>query len=189
MTDIIHYTVRNTSLGLVAMAATATGVCFLEFGDDAPDLFARLKSEFPEASISPIAAIDSTIDNTIDKTSDKTSGHPELESWIDALAQHLDAGADLPDLPVDIRGTEFEMLVWNSLRTIPEGEVIGYRKLAENVGRPNSVRAVASACGRNRIGVLIPCHRVLRGDGQLGGYRWGLSRKRALLKSEQSRAT
>lgn len=185
MTDIIHYTVRDTSLGLVAMAATAKGICFLEFGDDAPGLFARLKSEFPEASISPATAIDNAIGSAIDKNSD----HPQLEIWMGAFARHLDAGADLPDLPVDIRGTEFEILVWNSLRTIPEGEVIGYRKLAENIGRPNSVRAVASACGRNRIGVLIPCHRVLRGDGQLGGYRWGLSRKRALLRSEQSRAT
>jgi AraC family transcriptional regulator of adaptative response/methylated-DNA-[protein]-cysteine methyltransferase len=175
MTDTIHYAVRSTSLGLVAMAATARGICFLEFGDDAPGLFARLKTEFPEAFISPDTAID------------KASDHPELETWLDALAQHLDSGADLPDLPLDIRGTDFEMLVWNSLRTIPEGDAIAYRKLAENIGRPNSVRAVASACGRNRIGVLIPCHRVLRGNGQLGGYRWGLSRKQALLDSEQKR--
>lgn len=177
MTDLIHYSVKSTSLGLIAMAATAKGVCFLEFGDDAPGLFARLKAEFPEASISPVAGFD------------KASDHPELESWIAALAQHLDTGADLPDLPVDIRGTEFEILVWNALRAIPEGQVIGYRQLAENIGRPSAVRAVASACGRNRIGVLIPCHRVLRGDGQLGGYRWGLSRKQALLKAEQNRAT
>lgn len=181
MTDIIHYTVKTTSLGLVAMAATAKGICFLEFGDDAPGLFARLKSEFPEASINPVAGLD----NAIDKNSD----HPEIETWINALAQHLDTGTDLPDLPVDIRGTDFEVLVWNSLRTIPEGKVIGYRELAENIGRPSAVRAVASACGRNRIGVLIPCHRVLRGDGQLGGYRWGLSRKQALLKAEQNRST
>ena len=175
MTDIIHYVVRDTSLGLVAMAATEQGICFVEFGDDAPGLFARLKAEFPEASVSPATAFG------------KASDHPELETWIDTLAQHLDAGADLPDLPVDLRGTEFEVLVWNSLRAIPEGEAIGYRKLAETIGRPNSVRAVASACGRNRIGVLIPCHRVLRSDGQLGGYRWGLSRKQALLDSEQKR--
>lgn len=181
MTDIIHYTVRNTSLGLVAMAATTKGICFLEFGDDAPGLFDSLKSEFPDASIYPLAGTDST--------PDKPRNHPELQTWMGVLAQHLDTGSDLPDLPVDIRGTEFEVLVWNALRTIPEGEVIGYRTLAENIGRPSSVRAVASACGRNRIGVLIPCHRVLRGDGQLGGYRWGLSRKRALLESEQNRAT
>jgi AraC family transcriptional regulator of adaptative response/methylated-DNA-[protein]-cysteine methyltransferase len=175
MTDIIHYTVRNTSLGLVAMAATARGICCVEFGDNEPGLLAGLKSEFPQATISPSADMNNTID------------HPELETWIDALARHLDTGAGLPDLPVDIRGSEFEVLVWNSLRTIPEGVVIGYRTLAENIGRPGAVRAVASACGRNRIGVLIPCHRVLRGDGQLGGYRWGLSRKRALLDAESRR--
>lgn len=180
MTDSLYYTVKTTSLGLVAMAATAKGVCFLEFGDDAPGLFARMKSEFPDASINPVAGIGSS--------SGKNSEHPDLETWTNAFAQHLDTGAELPELPVDIRGTEFEVLVWNALRAIPMGEVIGYRTLAENIGRPSAVRAVASACGRNRIGVLIPCHRVLRGDGQLGGFRWGLSRKRALLDAEQKRA-
>lgn len=167
MTDIIHYGFRTTSLGLIAMAATTKGICLVEFGDDEPGLLNRLHLEFPQAALKP-------------------ADSPRLDTWINALAQHLDTGADLPDLPLDIRGSEFEVRVWDSLRTIPEGEVLGYSQLAGKISRPRAVRAVASACGRNRIAVLIPCHRVLRGDGQLGGYRWGLARKQALLQAEQA---
>lgn len=175
MTDRIDYSIRNTSLGPVAMAASANGVCFVEFGENEPGLLDGLKSEFPQAVIRPLVPIANATD------------HPHLETWIEALVRHLDTGADLPDIPVDIRGSEFEVLVWNSLRAIPEGQVVAYRELAATMGRPDAVRAVASACGRNRIAVLIPCHRVLRSDGRLGGYRWGLSRKQALLDSEHRR--
>lgn len=175
MTDRIHYTVRNTSLGPVAMAASANGVCFVEFGENEPGLLDGLKSGFPRAVVRPVVSIANT------------TYHPHLETWMEALVRHLDTGVDLPAIPVDIRGSEFEVLVWNSLRAIPEGQVVAYRELAATMGRPDAVRAVASACGRNRIAVLIPCHRVVRSDGQLGGYRWGLSRKRALLDSEHKR--
>ena len=92
-------------------------------------------------------------------------------------------------MPLDIRGTAFQMKVWQFLLSVREGETLGYSELAENIDQPRAVRAVASACARNRIGVLIPCHRVLRGDGGLGGYRWGLERKRALLDAERDRGS
>ncbi|HSH12719.1 MAG TPA: methylated-DNA--[protein]-cysteine S-methyltransferase [Desulfurivibrionaceae bacterium] len=171
MTDTIHYAFKDTALGLVAMGATPDGISLVEFGDDQPALLAKLRSEFPEAALKPAT----------------DTGYPLLGTWLDALAQFLDSGAELPELPLDIRGSDFECRVWQSLRTIPQGDVWGYRQLAESIGQPSAVRAVASACGRNRIGVLIPCHRVLRGDGQLGGYRWGLSRKQALLRAETAR--
>jgi AraC family transcriptional regulator of adaptative response/methylated-DNA-[protein]-cysteine methyltransferase len=171
MTEIIHYTFRDTSLGLVAMAATAKGICFVEFGDDRSGLLAKLASAFPSAAFQ-VASV---------------TAMPELETWISALAGHLNTGADLRDLPVDIRGTDFEIMVWSALRAIPEGDILTYSQLAGRVGRPSAVRAVASACGRNRISVLIPCHRVLRGNGELGGYRWGLDRKQALLQTERNR--
>lgn len=171
MTDNLHYSFRNTSLGLVVMAATPKGICLVEVGDDESELLSRLRVEFPKAKVEPATA----------------ANCPQLTSWIETFAQHLNCGADLPDLPLDIRGSEFEVQVWNALKAIPEGEVLGYSQLAENIGRPSAVRAVASACGRNRIAVLIPCHRVLRGNGQLGGYRWGISRKQALLDVERAR--
>ena len=112
---------------------------------------------------------------------------PELDVWVKALDQHISEGAPKPDLPLDIRGTAFQMKVWQFLLSVREGETLGYSELAANIDQPRAVRAVASACARNRIGVLIPCHRVLRGDGGLGGYRWGLERKRALLDAERDR--
>jgi len=90
-------------------------------------------------------------------------------------------------LPLDLRGTAFQMKVWRFLLSVREGDVISYGELAAQIDKPKAVRAVASACAANRVGVLVPCHRVLRGDGNLGGYRWGLGRKRALLDTERSR--
>ena len=104
---------------------------------------------------------------------------------MDALAQHINTGMPRPDLPLDMRGTAFQMKVWQFLLSIREGDVMSYGEVADNIEKPKAVRAVASACAKNRIGVLIPCHRVLRGDGTLGGYRWGLERKRALLDAER----
>jgi AraC family transcriptional regulator of adaptative response/methylated-DNA-[protein]-cysteine methyltransferase len=173
MKQTIHYTFRDTMLGLICMAATANGVCFVAFGEDRPSILSDFKKEFPEAALEPSDA----------------AHRPELNSWMAALARHLDSNAELPDLPLDIRGSDFEKLVWRALQNIPDGQVLGYSQLAERVGRPSAVRAVASACGRNRIAILIPCHRVLRADGQLGGYRWGLSRKSALLEAEKPRVS
>jgi AraC family transcriptional regulator of adaptative response/methylated-DNA-[protein]-cysteine methyltransferase len=169
--ESIAYAYRNTALGHMAMAATDKGVCFAQFGDDQEALFAMLKEEFPKATLSPSPAQDA----------------PELDAWIDALDHHISQGSARPDLPLDIRGTAFQMKVWQFLLSIREGEVLSYGELATKMQQPKAFRAVASACARNRIGVLIPCHRVLRGDGSLGGYRWGLERKLALLDAEKER--
>jgi len=165
----ITYACRNTVLGLMAMAATDKGVCFVQFGEDEASLVDCLQAEFPHAELIPSPARNA----------------PELDAWMLALDQHLRHGAPRPDLPLDLRGTAFQVKVWRFLLSIREGEVFSYSEVAAGIDKPKAARAVASACGRNRIGVLIPCHRVLRGDGGLGGYRWGLDRKRALLNAER----
>jgi AraC family transcriptional regulator, regulatory protein of adaptative response / methylated-DNA-[protein]-cysteine methyltransferase len=163
--ETIGWATRETSLGPVTMAATARGVCFVQFGEDAPDLLAR---EFPGATL--VAAGEDAA--------------PALDDWMAALAAHL-AGAPRPDLPLDLAGTAFQLRVWRFLLRIPAGAPVSYAELAAGIGQPRAVRAAASACAANRIAVLIPCHRVLRGDGGLGGYRWGTERKRALLDREK----
>src|SRR5690606_31238775 len=160
---------RMTALGLMMMAATDRGVCLVEFGDDEASLMAQLRSEFPNADLNASPARNA----------------PELDAWMDALDKHISAGAPRPDLPLDMRGTAFQVKVWQFLLSIREGDVLSYSEVAAKIDKPRAVRALASACGKNRIGVLIPCHRVLRGDGGLGGYRWGLERKRALLEAER----
>ena len=171
--EVIVYAGRTTSLGLMMMAATDRGVCFVEFGDDEASLVGRLRSEFPKAEL----------------TASPARNAPELDAWMEALDQHISAGAPRPDLPLDMRGTAFQVKVWQFLLSIREGDVLSYSEVAAKIDKPRAVRAVASACGKNRIGVLIPCHRVLRGDGGLGGYRWGLERKRALLEAERRSVT
>ncbi len=103
------------------------------------------------------------------------------------MVEHIGQGAPRPELPLDLRGTAFQIKVWRFLLSVPEGEVVSYGEIARTLVPPSAARAVGAACGANRIAVLVPCHRVLRGDGQLGGYRWGLARKRALLAAERRR--
>ncbi len=153
------------------MAATARGVCFAEFGADEAELLERLRAEFPRAELVRSAQ----------------SNSAELDAWIESLEAHIARGAPRPELPLDLRGTAFQIRVWRFLVGIREGTTLSYSGLAAGVGSPNGVRAAASACAANRIAVLVPCHRVLRGDGSLGGYRWGLERKRALLAAESAR--
>lgn len=169
--ETIAYAFRVTALGPLMMAATRRGVCFVEFGDQRQQLLERLQNEFPRAHIiaSPSLQTD------------------ELDAWMDALDAHISESKPRPDLPLDLRGTAFQVKVWRFLLSVSEGEVISYAELARKIDKPKAVRAVASACAANRIGLLIPCHRVLRGDGGLGGYRWGLERKRALLDAERSK--
>jgi AraC family transcriptional regulator of adaptative response/methylated-DNA-[protein]-cysteine methyltransferase len=141
----------------------------VQLGDTQTTLIEQLKSEFPNANIS-----ESIAQNT-----------PELNAWINTLDQHISAHAPRPDIPLDIRSTAFQMQVWQFLLSVRDGNVLNYSELAAAIDKPKAVRAVASACGKNRIGVLIPCHRVLRSGGGMGGYRWGLERKRALLDKEK----
>ncbi len=167
--QIVH-ACRKTVVGWLMMAATGRGVCFAEFGARPEALLEQLRSEFRLAQLEESAAAQS----------------PELDSWISALDLYLDSRGPRPEVPLDLRGTAFQVQVWQCLLAIREGQTVSYSELAARVGRPNAVRAAASACGRNRIAVLIPCHRVLRSDGRLGGYRWGLDRKQYLLEKEGS---
>jgi len=153
------------------MAATDKGVCSVHIGDDEDTLLAQLKAEFPKAELIPSPSQDA----------------PDLDVWIDALNQHINQNAPRPDLPLDIKGTAFQIKIWKFLLTIKEGEQLSYGEVAKKIGIDNAARAVGTACGKNNIAILIPCHRVLRGDGGLGGYRWGLKRKRTLLDKEKNK--
>lgn len=170
--EMIRHACRDTTLGSLMMAATERGVCFVQFGDSRAALQRQLEAEFPAAQLQASAA----------------EGSADLDDWMRALEQHLDRNGPCPDLPLDLRGTAFQLQTWRFLMQIPRGGVISYTELAEGLGRPRAVRAAATACARNRVAVLVPCHRVLRSDGSLGGYRWGLERKRALLDRERAAA-
>jgi AraC family transcriptional regulator, regulatory protein of adaptative response / methylated-DNA-[protein]-cysteine methyltransferase len=111
---------------------------------------------------------------------------PELERWANAIVAHLSGHSPHLDLPLDVRATAFQLRVWNYLRSIPYGDVQSYGEVAAAIGAPGAARAVASACASNVCALAIPCHRVIRGDGDLGGYRWGLGRKRALIDAERA---
>ena len=170
--ETIAYAVRKTSLGPLMMAATGRGVCFVHFGKSASELIGNLKNEYPNAKLK--------------KSLSETS--PELNLWIDALDHHISNNGPRPGLPLDLNGTAFQMRVWQFLMSIKEGDVVSYTEVAKGIGSPKAVRAAASACAANNIAVLIPCHRVLRSDGSLGGYRWGVQRKRVLIDAERARS-
>lgn len=165
----IHYAAATTRLGRIGIGATARGICFLQFAPDRAALEQALRAEFPRAVLKPM---------------EKTQ-RQAFAAWMRALNAYLAGHAKKLDLPLDIRGTAFQTLVWNYLQTIPAGTVQSYGNVAQAIGRPKAVRAVASACARNKVALIIPCHRVICGSGDLGGYRWGLGRKRALLALEQ----
>lgn len=171
--ETVHWAVRETLLGWLLMAATARGVCSVAFGDSAAALEAGLAQEFPQARRLP-ASVDA---------------QPMLDGWIAALEAHLAGTGLAPALPLDLRGTVFQQRVWQFLTTVPRGTVVTYSALAAAIGAPAAVRAAASACAANRIAVLVPCHRALRADGGLGGYRWGVERKRRLLADEGATIT
>ncbi len=170
--ETISYAYRRSALGPLLMAATDKGVCFVQFGDSKAALTEQLANEFPQA--------------VIEKSRAEKSA--QLDAWLAQLDAHLGEGQPRPDLPLDLRGTAFQMQVWRYLLSVPEGSVVSYSEVASGIGKPKAVRAAASACAANRVGVLIPCHRVLRGDGGTGGYRWGVERKRTLLDNERSRS-
>lgn len=163
----IGYTVVDCWLGRLLVAGTERGVSALSLGDSDELLEAALFDEYPEAEIHRDDAA--------------------LTNWVGSLTCHLDGGQPHLDLPLDVRATAFQWRVWEELQSIPYGSTRTYREIARAIGSPSAARAVGHACAINRVSVVIPCHRAVREDGGLGGYRWGLERKRALL--EQERAT
>ena len=160
---------RLKGFGELLIAATERGICFVQFGENRRQLLEILASEFPRATLVP----------------SENGESEDFKHWVTAIEQHLRDGEPRPELPLDLRGTAFQIKVWQFLLSTKAGDVVSYKEVAAGVAKPRAVRAAASACGANRIAVLIPCHRVLRSDGQLGGYRWGLARKRALLDRER----
>ena len=160
----INYAIADCPLGLLLVGATEKGICSVTLGDDAEKLRHDLAAEFPQAEI--------------------TRAEAELQSQVQTLVAHLQGQLPHPDLSLDVRGTAFQQRVWKALRTIPPGRTATYSDIAQRIGAPNATRAVAKACASNLLAVAIPCHRVVRRDGTLSGYRWGVERKRALLASE-----
>jgi AraC family transcriptional regulator of adaptative response/methylated-DNA-[protein]-cysteine methyltransferase len=166
---ITHATI-TTPVGLMLIGATDRGLCFVQFGDSDAELEAALRKEYPAAAIEPM----------------REPHHADFKKWTNALVAHLAGTRPHLDLPLDIRATAFQMRVWNYLQSIPYGEVQSYSEVAAGIGAPKAIRAVARACATNPIAVVIPCHRVIRGTGDLAGYRWGLNRKRALIDRERA---
>lgn len=160
----IRFAVGQCSLGAILVARSDRGVCAILMGDD-PDALARdLQDRFPQATL--------------------VGGDVEFEQWVARVIGFVEAPGLGLDLPLDVRGTAFQQRVWKALRTIPPGRTATYSDIAQCIGAPNATRAVAQACASNVLAVAIPCHRVVRRDGTLSGYRWGVERKRALLASE-----
>jgi AraC family transcriptional regulator, regulatory protein of adaptative response / methylated-DNA-[protein]-cysteine methyltransferase len=162
---VIHYICSDSPLGRMLIAATARGICAIQFARTDGELMEGLKREFPFAARKP--------------------DEGKLRSWSKTLLRHLH-GKKLDDsLPLDIRATAFQRRVWTYLQTIPFGATQSYSQVAKGIGQPRATRAVARACATNPVAVAIPCHRVVREDGSMGGYRWGMERKKALLEMER----
>jgi AraC family transcriptional regulator of adaptative response/methylated-DNA-[protein]-cysteine methyltransferase len=155
--------------GLAMMGATPRGLCFVQFGETHEALLDALRREYPAATLVPVAQ----------------PAPAPFHEWMESLSAHLAGAQPSLNLPLDIQATAFQMRVWDYLRTIPYGKVQSYKEVAAGIGQPTAVRAVARACATNRVAIAIPCHRVVRGTGELGGYRWGVERKQALLDRER----
>ena len=162
----IRFAVGECSLGSILVAATDKGVCAILLGDDPDALVRDLQDRFPKAPL--------------------IGGDARFEQLVATVVGFVEAPAHGLDLPLDVRGTAFQQRVWQALREIPRGATASYAEIAARIGRPKAVRAVAQACAANPLAVAIPCHRVVRTDGALSGYRWGVERKRALLERERA---
>jgi len=164
----IRFAVAQSSLGAILVAESDRGICAIALGDDPAELVRELQDRFPKARL---AGDDTAFDARV--------------AQIIALVEQPRQGLDLP---LDIRGTAFQQRVWQALRAIPAGDTLSYADLAQRIGSPKAVRAVAGACAANVLAVAVPCHRIVRTDGALSGYRWGVDRKRALLNAESLEA-
>ncbi len=162
----IRFALGECVLGTILVAASETGVCAILLGDDPEALLRDLEARFPKAQL--------------------IGGDKSFEATIAKVVGFVDAPQLGLELPLDARGTAFQHRVWEALRKIPLGQTVSYADIANRIGSPKSVRAVAGACAANPLAIAIPCHRVVRTDGGLSGYRWGIERKRALLKRESN---
>jgi len=166
--ETIRFVTVATALGWALVAATERGICMTALGDDRDSLAGSLRQRFPSAEV--------------------IAEDAGLKQWADRIVRFITAPEQNLDLPLDIRGTAFQARVWRALQKIPLGKTASYAEIAAALGQPKAVRAVAQACASNKLALLVPCHRVIRTDGDLGGYRWGLERKRALLARERAAA-
>ncbi|CAI1706128.1 Regulatory protein of adaptative response [Serratia marcescens] len=163
----IHFAVGRCSLGEILAAQSEVGICAILLGDDAQQLVQDLQDKFPNAEL--------------------IGGDAQYEALMAQVVGLIEAPENGLALPLDIRGTAFQQRVWRALQAIPVGETVSYADIARRIGAPKAVRAVAGACAANMLAVAIPCHRVVRNDGALSGYRWGVERKKALLEKEALR--
>jgi len=166
--ETIRFAVGQCSLGALLVAATAKGICCILLGDDPDALVRDLQDRFPKAEL--------------------LGAEPGFERSVAQVVGFVEAPRLGLDLPLDVRGTAFQQRVWQALRQIPAGQTVGYAELAARLGMPQGARAVAGACAANPVAVAIPCHRVVRNDGAISGYRWGVERKRSLLAREAEQA-
>jgi AraC family transcriptional regulator of adaptative response/methylated-DNA-[protein]-cysteine methyltransferase len=165
---IAHATI-SSSFGKIMIGATDRGICFLQFGESRERLLDMLRKEYPLAQLAPMSQ----------------PYHPDFEKWINLLEGYMAGTETNLRLPLDLKATVFQIKVWSYLQSIPYGDVQSYGEVAAAIGNPKATRAVARACAANRVALVIPCHRVIRGTGELGGYRWGLARKRVLIDQER----
>ena len=164
---IIHWTICETQLGLALIAATERGICAVALGADKSLLLAELQKEFPKAQLNFVADSHQYIADKVQQVAHALSGLPSAVS-------------------IELVGTAFQQKVWQALMKIPAGQTRSYAELAEQLAMPKAARAVARACASNKVAVLVPCHRIIRGDGTLGGYRWGLPLKKKILQLERA---
>ena len=167
--ETIRYVTVATPIGWALIAATDRGVCQTALGDDRERLAATVRARFPAAEL--------------------VAEDAGLREWAERVVRFITAPSHNLDLPLDIRGTAFQARVWRALQKIPLGRTATYSEIARALGQPTAVRAVARACAANDLALLVPCHRVIREDGDLAGYRWGIERKRALLDRERAAAS
>ena len=164
--EALSFATDETTVGAIVIAATRKGLCAVLLGDDSTRLVRDLQERFPEAEL--------------------TRGDADFERLVAQVIDLIETPGGADDLPLDIRGSVFQQQVWVALRAIPSGSTLSYAEVARSIGRPTSARAVAQACASNALAVAIPCHRVVRTDGGLSGYRWGVERKRELLARERA---